>query len=253
MIGLLHNEWLKSWYGRKMWLFSFIMLILVAGSVGISLFAQFNMSDAITAQGFAEVSVFLFPMFVMIYGVILIAGAIAGEHVNGTIKQLLIRPASRSTLLASKWLGNALFSTLLFFLLIGITTAVGLLVFTSDGTSATTILNDMFSMGAYQLPTMLFYMALATLIAVTTKSTALTIVITFAPMFFGSLLQMFIIRYEWSKWIVLTHIDFFNNYHQIGMMPGPFESMWASLGFLFAHIALFLLIAHIVFQKRDVL
>ncbi|WP_054712026.1 ABC transporter permease subunit [Bacillus sp. JCM 19041] len=158
MIGLLHNEWLKSWYGRKMWLFSVIMLILVAGSVGISLFAQSNMSDEITAQGFAEVSVFLFPMFVMIYGVILIAGAIAGEHVNGTIKQLLIRPASRSTLLASKWLGNGLFATLLFFLLIGVTTVIGLLVFTTDGTGATTIIKEMFSMGAYQLPTMLFYM-----------------------------------------------------------------------------------------------
>lgn len=98
-------------------------------------------------------------------------------------------------------------------------------------------------------------MALATLIAVLTKSTALTIIITFAPMFFSSIIQLFIHQYEWSKWIVISHIDVFSNYYSNEMifMEPPFESMWGSLAFLGAHIVVILIAAHLVFKKRDVL
>ncbi|GIN10355.1 ABC transporter permease [Shouchella clausii] len=252
MIGLIHNEWLKSWYGRKMWLFSIVMAVFMVGALGVALLVQANTDITIAAEDFSEISVMLFPTFIMLYGVVLIAGAIAGEHANGTVKQLLIRPTSRTKILISKWAGNFLLAGLAFGLLVLVTTAAGLIAFQSDIT-VLEIIKDTAVTALYQLPTLVFYMALATLIAVLTKSTALTIIITFLPMFFGSIVQFFIVRYEWSKWMVLSHIDFYSNYHEFGTMPEPFANMWASLGFLAAHIALILLVAHVVFQKRDVL
>ncbi|GAF12205.1 bacitracin transport permease protein BcrC [Bacillus sp. JCM 19046] len=253
MIGLLYNEWLKSWYGRKMWLFSLVMLLFIAGAVGIALLTQANTSGPLLATEFAELSVFVFPLFVMLFGVVLIAGAIAGEFTSGTVKQLLIRPSSRSTLLFTKWFGNLLLATISLFLIVLLTTILGIVIFSTEGQSISTLLSDMLIMGAYQLPTLIFYMALATLVAVVTKSTALTIIITFAPMFFGGILQLFIMNYDWAKWVFVTHVEFFSNYHEFGTTIAPFESMWASLAFLGGHVVVILLVAHIVFQKKDVL
>lgn len=253
MIGLLYNEWLKSWYGRKMWLFALVMLLFIAGAVGIALLTQSNMSGPLLATEFAEISVFVFPLFIMLFGVVLIAGAIAGEHSTGTIKQLLIRPSSRSTLLFTKWFGNLFIASAGLFLIVAFCTMLGIVIFSTEGQSISTLISEMLTMAAYQLPTLVFYMALATLVAVVTKSTALTIVITFAPMFFGGILQLFIMNYEWAKWFVITHVEFFSNYHEFGTTVAPFESMWASLAFLGGHVVVILLIAHIVFQKKDVL
>lgn len=82
MIGLIHNEWLKSWYGRKMWLFSIVMAVFMVGALGIALLVQANTDITIAAEDFSEISVMLFPTFIMLYGVVLIAGAIAGEHAH---------------------------------------------------------------------------------------------------------------------------------------------------------------------------
>lgn len=255
MMGIVYNEWLKSWYGRKVWVFIIVMGVFLAGAVALSLLTQANMGDPMNAAVFAEISVSMFPMFVMLFGVVLIAGAIAGEFANGTIKQLLIRPTSRHALLFGKWFGNLLFSLFMFFAIVIVSVVTGLFIFSTEGLSITEIFSNVFEMALYQLPTVVFYIALATLIAVLTKSTALTIIITFAPMFFSSLVQLFISQYEWSKWIIVSHVEFFGNYYSTDMAFGapPFESMWASLAFLLAHIVIILLVAHLVFKKRDVL
>ncbi len=254
-MGIIYNEWLKSWYGRKIWLFALIMLLFIGGAVALFLFTQSQMDSAMTANEFAEISVYAFPTFVMLFGVVLIAGAIAGEFSSGTIKQLLIRPASRHNILFGKWFGNLLLATFMYFAIVLLVIIIGLLVFDPGSGSVGETFKTTLEMAIYQLPTLVFYMALATLIAVLTKSTALTIIITFAPMFFSSIIQLFIHQYEWSKWIVISHIDVFSNYYSNEMifMEPPFESMWGSLAFLGAHIVVILIAAHLVFKKRDVL
>ncbi|EZH64744.1 hypothetical protein DH09_19695 [Bacillaceae bacterium JMAK1] len=255
MIGIIYNEWLKSWYGRKTWLFSLVMLVFIAGAIALSLFTESAMQEPLDAATVAELSAYLFPVIVMIFGVVLIAGAIAGEFSNGTIKQLLIRPASRHSLLFGKWFGNLLLSILVLFITILLSTTLSVLIFNTETTSVTETFSLALEVTLYQIPTLVFYMALATLVAVLTKSTALTIVITFSPLFFSSVLQMFISQYEWAKWAVISHIEFLSNYYGTDLAIGnpPFENMWASLAFLLIHIIVILIVTHVVFKKRDVL
>ncbi|MED4129514.1 MULTISPECIES: ABC transporter permease [Shouchella] len=254
-MGIIYNEWLKSWYGRKVWLFALIMLLFIGGAVALFLFTQSNLGSPMVADDFAEVSVSVFPTFVMLFGVVLIAGAIAGEFSSGTVKQLLIRPTSRHAILFGKWFGNLLLAMFMLFAIVLLSTVIGLIVFSTEGMSTGETFRTIFEMAIYQLPTLVFYMALATLIAVLTKSTALTIIITFAPLFFSGILQLFISQYEWSKWLIVSHIEFFSNYYdsEIMFVEPPFESMWGSLAFLGAHIVVILIAAHLVFKKRDVL
>ncbi|WP_059102880.1 ABC transporter permease [Shouchella shacheensis] len=252
MIALIKNEWMKAWHGRKVWVFMLVMASFILLGLAGAFFIQANTEEALTSAEFAELGTGVLTTFVNLYAVILITGALAGEYATGTIKQLLIRPVSRSKVLFAKWMGNMLFGVVLFALVAAGTFTVGWAFFSTEQPIVET-LSALGEMTLYMLPTLIFYMSLATLIAVLTKSTALTILITFLPYFFASVLQMLIMQYEWAKWVVFTHVDVYSNYHLEGIMEPPFENVWLSLGFISLHVAAFLIVAHIVFKKRDVL
>ncbi len=52
--------------------------------------------------------------------------------------------------------------------------------------------------------------------------------------------------------MVFTHLNVYGNYGGQVFGEPPMENMWLSIAFVAAHVVTFLVIAHLVFKKRDV-
>lgn len=167
--------------------------------------------------------------FVILYSFVLITGAISGEFASGTIKQLLIRPVSRHRILLSKWVASLLLSIGLYALMMLVIFLFGL--FFPHQQSLVDTLIDAGLFVLYATPTFVFYVSFATLVAVITRNTAVTVVITILPYFFADIFLMIANQYEWTQWVVFRHIDVFTNYHPASFFEPPFESMWLRLAF----------------------
>ncbi|GAK14739.1 ABC transporter permease subunit [Geomicrobium sp. JCM 19039] len=250
MMNLLINEWMKAWYGRKVWIFMSVMGVAVTFTFFVALLMNMNFDLMITTEDFITVGSAM-SFFVILYSFVLITGAISGEFASGTIKQLLIRPVSRHRILLSKWVASLLLSIGLYALMMLVIFLFGL--FFPHQQSLVDTLIDAGLFVLYATPTFVFYVSFATLVAVITRNTAVTVVITILPYFFADIFLMIANQYEWTQWVVFRHIDVFTNYHPASFFEPPFESMWASIGFLGLHIAVFLAVSHIVFKKRDVI
>ncbi|WZY01408.1 ABC transporter permease subunit [Bacillus sp. FSL W7-1360] len=254
MIDLMKNEWIKAWYGRKVWVFLIVLAACTILGTVVGVMMK-NYADAYIDLLFFETVFPIFAGFVSLYAVILVSGALAKEFSSGTIKQLFIRPVSRTRILLSKWISIMLLS---FLLLLGagfILFLVEMLFFT-ENTTWMIGFKTMWSMVLHHTPTLLFYIALATLIGVWMRSTALTIVVAFIPMFFKGILMLLLMQYDWSKWIVFMHFELYNSYEKpvdLIFSSELFDSVWHSAAYIGAHILILLLISHLIFKKRDVL
>ncbi|SDB81991.1 ABC transporter permease [Shouchella lonarensis] len=251
MMGLWKNEWIKAWYGRKISIFLMVMAGLIVLGIGLSLLVDTS-EDKMTAMEFSFQSTSLFTTLGILYGVILMTGAIASEFSTGTVKQLCIRPMSRFQVLIAKWTGNMVFSLAIIVFVYMITIIAGVIFFPLEGESMGHVFYDMGKQLLYYVPTLFFYIGLATMMAILTKNTAVTLVVTLLPFFFSTIVSILAATVDWSKWLFFTHIHVWNNYHPDGMQLAPFDSMWASITFLTLHALLFLFIAHVVFKRRDV-
>lgn len=255
-MALMKNEWIKAWHGRKIWVFLLVLAVcILLGSILTGFLLSFSEGE-LGGPFFLLLGFTTLVPFVNIYMVVQITGAIAGEYRSGTIKQLLIRPVSRNKLLFVKWFSMSILGILLISLLVLILYLLNMIFFDSASTWS--------AMGGQALefiylsiPTMLFYLFLAALFAALTRSTAVTIIITLVPYFFGGLFNILLEFYEWPKWIVLTHLDLVGLYGMgdVGavFMTTPFERSWQSILFILLHVVVFAVIAHILFKKRDVL
>ncbi|MBB6448533.1 ABC-2 type transport system permease protein [Geomicrobium halophilum] len=250
MNGLLQNEWVKAWYGRKIWMFLIAMFVFLILGWAFAAVIHSVGRFSIGPMEFVEPGLVSLNVFINLYTVVLVTTAIAGEYGNGTMKQQLIRPVPREQLLLSKWLITMLIATALIFILTIALLVIDQVYFTS-GESFFAMIYEAFILALYQLPRLVFYISLATLMAVLTRSTALTLVITFFPYFFGNIIGAIAMLYDWSHWLVLTHLDVYQNYAGMGGGP-PFENIWLSVGFIGIHAVVFLLLAHLIFQYRDV-
>ncbi|GAK07826.1 ABC transporter permease [Geomicrobium sp. JCM 19038] len=250
MKGLVINETLKAWHGRRIGLAMMMMSILILFIFIVAIAIDQSFGLLLTTEEFVTIGSVL-HIFIMLYSFVLVTGAISGEASTGTIKQLLIKPVSRHRVLLSKWLTNLVISFLLYCFVLALLFAFGL--FFPHVVPLSSTFYYLFETALYTTPSLIFYVALATLIAVITKNTAVTIVLTILPYFFADLFVLLAAEYDWASWIVFAHIDVFNNYNPVSLAPAPFPSMWASIGFLLIHIALMLAIAHVIYKRQDVL
>ncbi len=252
-MALMKNEWMKAWYGRKIWVFIVVIAACILLGTGLTVFLNSLDNGGLTGSLFLELGFPLLAPIINIYMVIQVSGAIAGEFRSGTAKQLLIRPVSRTKLLVTKWFSMAVLGILFYLLIAFVLFLINMILFGSN-VSWTDGANTMMSLVAYSLPSMLFYIMLAVLVACLTRSTALTIVITLIPYFFGDIFTILLNFYEWPKWVIFTHLDLVNIYYmEETFIQQPFDYAWQSILFIGLHGVIFLVLAHIVFKKRDVL
>ncbi|MCE7791194.1 ABC transporter permease [Salipaludibacillus sp. CUR1] len=203
-----------------------------------------------------------FVNFLTMFTVIIAAGIIAGEHSNGTIKLLLIRPVKRWKILLSKWLAAMVFSLVMLAALIISSVAAGFLIFgfSPEPVRVVEIADGSIrDMHAVLYGAVMYGLAYIELIIMTTfafmigtvfRNQSLAIGLSLVLLFTGGQIAYLLSNYDWMKFYLFANtymIQFFEGQPIIEGLTPLFSSI-----VLMVYFSLFMLIAMVAFTKRDV-
>lgn len=201
-------------------------------------------------------------MLISIFTIIIGAGIVASEYSWGTIKLLLIRPASRTKILASKFIATllfALFSLIILYissfliggLLLGFESIDQPYLTYSNGEVTETSMALHFVI-EYALASvdLLMMVTFAFMLSSIFRSSSLAIGLAIFLMFTGSQLTYILSQYDWVKYILFANTDlsvYFDGSPIVDSMTLGF-----SLVTLLVYLIVFLLLSWLLFTKRDV-
>ncbi|GAB3071338.1 ABC transporter permease [Salinicoccus sesuvii] len=200
---------------------------------------------------------------VSLFVIIIAGGIVANEFRWGTIKQLLIRPISRSKILLSKYIALLLFTFFTVVFLLVVNTIVGaifygvpvinpeVIVDRPDGMESNTLLSEIFMQYGFRVLNIIVLATFGFMISSIFRSSALAIGLSMFLMFIGTTVAQAMSQYEWSKYILFANTDLSVYFSPFGPIR---EEM--TIGFSIAVIAVYMIVfivaAWSIFTKRDV-
>lgn len=209
----------------------------------------------------------LLTSFVTLFVVIVCSSLISSEFSDGTIKQLLIRPYKRWKILLSKYITSLLFAALLLASLLIFSYLIGIIFF-GNGSYSDKIMDPaafefspvvvgeyLVDMIVYWIPGFLVITTIAFMLSTLFKNQALavgiSIFILFASSTLNMVIQSFIGKYEWLKFVLFPHLDL-RGYISgtIDMFDGA--TLGFSMGVLGIYYLIFLALTFFFFQKKDI-
>lgn len=204
----------------------------------------------------------LVTLFVVVVG----SANVAAEFSDGTIKQLLIRPHRRWSILLSKYIAINIYALLLVATLVVSGYIIGLILFgsgdfnmkifevTLEGRKEAIVGTQFLLKMLYYLPSLLIIMSIAFMLSTLFKSQALAVGIGIFVLFFsstlGGIILMLADKYVWAKFLIFPHLDLTVYALQERILEDitlPF-----SLSILALYYAIFMIITFFFFQKRDI-
>ena len=209
-----------------------------------------------------ELSSFIF--LVTISTIVIAADIVANEFATGTIKMLLIRPASRSKILLSKYVATLLFSLLLLVVLFVTSFVIsGILYgFSGAATPHLYVTSDLvvkespmflqvmktYGLNSVQL---IMLVTMAFMISSVFRSSSLAIGLSLMLLVMGDLFTAIFSRWEWGKYWLFANTNLMQyldgNTPIIEGMTLPF-----SITVLAVYYVLFMVLSWTIFVKRDV-
>ncbi|MED2766069.1 ABC transporter permease, partial [Bacillus thuringiensis] len=200
----------------------------------------------------------LVVLFATIFGITLAARTLTEEFQKGTIKQLLIRPRKRATVLFSKYITVLL--TILFILFVGTLFAMIIGGIVMDGSKTELTVGIFLKIIVYQLVSPFFFATLAFFLANIFRKSVLPLLITLFLFFLQKAINMMLLAFApgVAKFLVFTHLNL-NVYDSNTFISGggkpPFEGFTFTTSFLLviAYFVVLLVAASLSFQKRDIL
>lgn len=200
---------------------------------------------------------------VTIFTVVIAADIVAGEFAAGTIKLLLIRPASRSKILLSKYISTILFSLLLLIILFGSSFVLNgfMYGFSDVGSPYLYVDNNMVvnesSMLLHVLSTyglrcveLVMIVTLAFMISTVFRSSSLAISLSLLFLFLGQGITLFLSQWNWGKFWLFTNTDLTQYIEGKPLIEGT--NMAFSITVLLGYFILFNFLSWSIFKKRDV-
>lgn len=240
---------------KQSWFFYLFLITFILMAGFIIFFFLKELAGSIGFGDFANYMNTGFGIFVTIYLMVMGAQIITDEYRDGTIKQLLIRPSSRSAVLGSKYATLILLMLATYAILYMFSLLLGAILFGIENSTMTP--GSVLMAILYQLPGLVFFLTLSFFMAVVFKSLGLAISISIVANFVGSILTGFFSKYAWSKYIIFANTDLtvYMKNPVINMGGRPFmEGM--TLGFSLTIIAIYVVvlyaIANWIFLKRDI-
>ena len=199
-------------------------------------------------------------VIVTLFTVIVAAGIVSTEFSTGTIKMLLTRPVTRAKVLTSKLITVFIYGLLLYVFTLGLSYLTGMIMFENtqsvnliiqDGQVVEeTLSNDIFKTAIYSFGNFVMSILFAFMVGSVFRSSSLAIGLTMGISFLGSLLVLFLSRYEIAKYIWITHSDLTQHLTGNFIMDGI--TLPLSLTVLAIYALIFLFVSYFVFMKRDI-
>lgn len=201
--------------------------------------------------------------FVGIFIIVIAAGIVASEFNWGTIKLLLIRPISRTKILASKYLTVLLFglSMLIFVFTFSIVLGAILFGFPESATPHLIYNNGVVTEQPIWLHLIIFYglnsinmvmlVTMAFMMSAVFRNSSLAIGLSIFLMFTGGQFTMLLAsKFEWAKYILFANTNLMQYFEGKPMLEGMTLSF--SVVMLLIYLFLFLFLAYYIFKKRDI-
>lgn len=200
---------------------------------------------------------------ITIFTIIIAGDSLAGEFSSGTIKLLLIRPASRVKILVSKYISFLLFGMLLLLTLFIISVVMNgilygfgymdlpLISLTAEGeiVERNMVLNLWKTYMLNGVSTVM-YVTMAFTISSAFRSSAMAIGFSIGALFAGNIVLEALQRFDWSKYLLFANTDLTEYLNGHPFQEGMTLSF--SIGVLAVHFLVFNLISWLLFTRRDV-
>jgi ABC-2 type transport system permease protein len=258
-LSLLQNEQMKIYSRVRTWvMLGILVLVVLLWAVMLKYVVEAGLNSMVS---FVSMSTSLTAL-VFIFSVIVAGDSVASEFTWGTVKLLLIRPATRSKILASKYVSVVLFLITLILLLLISSYFIGLVFFGLGGLlpeqdSYTGILKTY----GFKSIDLLMSVSLAFMISAAFRSSSLAIGLSIFLMFSSSTL-IFVLagfKYTWVKYLLFANTDL-SVYMSGGMssdMAGGHPlvagmTLGFSISILVAYWLVFYGVSWLLFTKRDI-
>ncbi|AKE15770.1 MULTISPECIES: ABC transporter permease [Bacillus] len=258
MFKLIQNEFLKLHAKKGMYiLIGVIALLEILGAVVLAKWGEAGSLNG-SYLDFVSSDIGLIMIFATIFGITTASRTITDEFQKGTIKQLLIRPRKRMTVLFSKYITVLLTMLFIVFASTLIAMIIGLIVM--DGSKTELTLGIVLKTILYQLLSPFFFATLAFFLANVFRKSVLPLIITMFLFFLQGAINMVLIMFAKgvAKFVVFNHLDLraydSNKLINGGMEPTFTEfTFTTSLLLVAAYFVVLLVASSALFQKRDVL
>lgn len=204
----------------------------------------------------------LVTLFVVVVG----SANVAAEFSDGTIKQLLIRPHKRTSILLSKYIAVVIYALMMVATLVVSGYLIGLILFgsgdfnmkifeiTLEGRKEAIVGTQFFLKMLYFLPSLLMVMTIAFMLSTLFKSQALAVGIGIFVLFFsstlGGIILMLADKYAWAKLLIFPHLDLTVYALQDKILEDI--TLPLSLAILGVYYIVFMAVTFIFFKKRDI-
>ncbi|PFU39842.1 ABC transporter permease [Bacillus cereus] len=258
MFKLIQNEFLKLHAKKGM----YILIGVIALLEILGVLAMMKWGDENEFKGsyldFASSETGLITLFATIFGITIASRMITDEFQKGTIKQLLIRPRKRITILFSKYITVLLTIVFIIFANMFIAMIIGGIV--KDGSKTELTLGIVMKSTLYQVLSPFFFATLAFFLANVFRKSVLPLIITMFLFFLQGPINMVLMMFAKgvAKFVVFYHLNlsvYDSNKLVSGGMEPTFTEFTFTTSFLLvaAYFAVLLVASSVLFQKRDVL
>lgn len=251
LFSLVRNENMKIFLRtRTLFLIGLIVLIDFLTVIFMKNVLQ-QAASLSTMWDFALSSVNLL-WIVQVFAVIIAGDIVASEFSWGTIKLLLIRPATRAKILFSKYIAVLFFTWTTMFVLFLSSLLFGLIFF-GMGKGGLFMFGKVTSMYCLQFIEILMMVTFAFMISTVFRSSSLSIGLSIFLTFMGKPIVdiLYHFNFEWGKYVLFANTDL-SPYLNGGDPLFPGMSLSFSILMLFVYFALFQTLSWLVFMKRDV-
>lgn len=251
LFSLVRNENMKIFLRtRTLFLIGLIVLINFLTVIFMKNVLQ-QAASLSTMWDFALSSVNLL-WIVQVFAVIIAGDIVASEFSWGTIKLLLIRPATRAKILFSKYIAVLFFTWTIMFVLFLSSLLFGLIFF-GMGEGGLFMFGKVTSMYCLQFIEILMMVTFAFMISTVFRSSSLAIGLSIFLTFMGKPVVdiLYHFDFEWGKYVLFANTDL-SPYFSGGDPMFPGMSLGFSILILLVYFTLFQALSWFVFMKRDV-
>ncbi|WP_433945652.1 ABC transporter permease [Paenibacillus sp. SN-8-1] len=257
-LSLVQNENMKIYRRLRTWIMLALVVLLPILFASIIAINENRFGPHTEAWSAASNLSFIY-FLVSIFSVVIAADIVASEFTWGTIKLLLIRPWTRSKVLLSKLLAVLLFAIGISILFMIVTIAISQILF-SSGPTATNMEQSNFGhfslMIFYKFVDLLVISIFAFMISTVFRTSGLAIGLSMFLLLAGGILGAILnpVKYAWAKYLIFNNMDLsqYDMWASAGITAPSGMSLGFSATVLAVYVVIFLVIAWLVFKRRDV-
>ncbi|QMV43217.1 ABC transporter permease subunit [Cohnella cholangitidis] len=261
-MNLVQNENMKIYSRIRTWIM-LGLIVLIPILISIIVLLAGGGDDTSSWSMMLLESIFVF-MLITIFTVVVASDSVAGEFSQGTIKLLLIRPWSRSSILLSKYIATILFAIGFTIVAFVVMLLVNIACFgyssgsqeLSDGMlTGISDWNFILQVYLFRFITLILIVTFGFMMSSAFRSSGLAIGLSIAFLLAGNIITGLFAMADkpWVKYVLFMHLDL-SSYINGG--SGPIPNHPTTLGFSLAVLAVYFVIFNAiswtVFTKRDV-